>query len=75
MSEWISGSEAARIIDTSRATVLRSLQDPAARERWWGAEGVGWRHKPLIVRLVFQVSRARAEEIAKNPPTLGPETG
>lgn len=67
MGDWISGTEAAEIIGVHRNTVYRSLHDPAQRAEWWGEENDGWRHKPLSRRKVFQVSRARAEQLAGSP--------
>jgi uncharacterized protein YndB with AHSA1/START domain len=64
LSDWISGSDAATILEVSESTVYRSLVDPATRQEWWGDEGKGWRRKPLSRRRIFQVSRARAVELA-----------
>lgn len=72
MSDWISGMEAARIIGVSRSTVLRSLSDEADRAEQWGEENVGWRFKPLSRRGAYQVSRARAEQIARGTGPAGP---
>lgn len=66
MGDWISGAEAAGIIGVSRSTILRSLTDAPWRAQWWGDEGKGWRSKPLSRRVIYQVSRARAEEIARS---------
>lgn len=63
--EWISGQDAATILGVSKSTVYRTLTDPESRAETWGAEGVGWRRKPLSRRGIFQVSRQRAEEIAR----------
>lgn len=67
MTDWISGQDAAVILGISRTAVWRTLVDEAARAETWGAEGVGWRRKPLSRRGIFQVSRARAEELAAGP--------
>jgi len=56
--EWLTGPQAARLLDVSRSTMLRTLKDPDARRREWGEEGEGWRYKPLSTRGVIQVSRA-----------------
>lgn len=63
---WVSTAHAAAIIGVSESTVYRSLCDDNAAQRaeWWGAEGVGWRRKPLSRRGIFQVSRQRAQELA-----------
>jgi hypothetical protein len=68
IGDWISGTEAAEIMGVHRNTVLRSLQDDAQRTEQWGAENVGWRRKPLSRRGIYQVSAARARELAKQPP-------
>ena len=73
MSDWISGAKAAQIMGVSRSTVLRSLTDEAARVEQWGAEGVGWRRKPLSARGIYQVSRARAEQLAAGRGGDGPD--
>ena len=65
MTDWISGEEAAEVIGVSRSTVYRSLKDETERAQQWGAEGEGWRYKPLSRRRIFQVSRARAQQIAE----------
>lgn len=64
MSDWISGVEAAAILGVSESTVYRSLADEVVRAEQWGIEGKGWRYKPLSTRRIFQVSRARAVELA-----------
>jgi hypothetical protein len=64
VSYWIGGGEAAEIIGVSRTSIYKSLRDPDVRAAKWGAEGVGWRYKPLVDRAIYQVSRIRAEEIA-----------
>ena len=68
MGDWISGAEAADIIGVHRNTVYRSLKDPALRVEWWGEKDTGWRFKPLARRNIYQVARARAVELAGNPP-------
>lgn len=72
MIDWISGAVAADIIGVSRRTVLRSLTDEADRAEQWGEENVGWRYKPLSRRGAYQVSRVRAEEIARGTGPAGP---
>jgi hypothetical protein len=75
MGDWISGAEAAGIIGVHRNTVYRSLEDEERRAEEWGEEGVGWRHKPLSKRIIFQVSRARAEKLAGEGSSPGRDTG
>jgi len=70
--EWISVTEATEIIGVGRSTVYRSLKDPAERAEVWGAEGVGWRIKPLSRRGIFQVDRSRAEHVARQRRGSGP---
>lgn len=69
--EWISGPEAAEVLGLHRNTVYLSLRDPELRARTWGAEGVGWRYKPLSSRRIFEVSRKRAEQLAAGTPNPG----
>lgn len=57
MAQWLSVREAARILGVSPNTVLRSLRDDARRQAEWGAEGEGWRRKPLSVRGELQLRR------------------
>ncbi len=64
MGDWISGAEAARILGVHRNTVLAVLKDEKRRAEVWGAEGEGWRYKPLSSRGIYEVSRRRAEDIA-----------
>lgn len=59
--EWLTGPQAAKLLDVSRSTMLRTLSNPETREREWGSEGDGWRYKPLSTRGVIQVSRAWVE--------------
>ncbi|WP_281895097.1 hypothetical protein [Phytohabitans aurantiacus] len=59
--EWITGPRAADLLGVHRSTMLRILNDPAAREREFGAEGEGWRLKPLSSRGVIQVRRSVVE--------------
>ncbi len=66
MGDWISGADAAEIVGVHRNTVYRSLRDPDQRALWWGERGEGWRTKPLSARLVYEVSRERAEYLAKH---------
>jgi hypothetical protein len=64
VTDWIGVTVAAAILGVDRSTVYRSLIDAEWREGWWGAEGEGWRLKPLTRRKIYQVSRKRAEELA-----------
>lgn len=70
MGDWISGAKAAEIMGVHRNTVRASLEDLTRRKDWWGAEGDGWRFKPLTARKIYEVKRQRAEDIAagKWPP-------
>lgn len=65
MDEWVSGPEAARLLGVSRATILRTLRDPDRRHEEWGAEGEGWRYKPLSTRGIYQLRRSAVEAKAK----------
>lgn len=57
MAEWMSVAEAAELLEVDRRTIQRSLADEARRQREWGAEGEGWRHKPLAERTIYQLRR------------------
>jgi hypothetical protein len=57
--------EAAELLEVSARHVLRSLQDEEQRAEEWGAEGTGWRHKPLSTRRIYQLRRATVEAKAK----------
>ncbi|MEV6344106.1 hypothetical protein [Actinoplanes sp. NPDC051851] len=59
MSEWMSVTEAATLLEVDRRTIQRSLADDDRRAREWGEEGDGWRHKPLAERKIYQLRRAR----------------
>jgi len=74
MSDWISGAEAAEILGVHRNTVYASLKDPELRAQQWGQRDIGWRFKPLSRRNIFQVARARAEELARGPVSPDPGT-
>lgn len=67
MGDWISGAEAADIMGVHRNTVYLSLKNPVERAERWGEEDVDWRIKPLSTRGIYEVSRARAEALAKSP--------
>jgi len=56
--------EAADALEVSARTVQRSLADPEQREREWGAEGKGWRPKPLSTRGIYQLRRSWVERKA-----------
>ena len=50
--------EAAAALEVSDRTVQRSLADEAHRAEEWGAEGEGWRYKPLSRRGIYQLRRS-----------------
>lgn len=60
----MSVAEAAEALEVSPRTVLRSLQDEDRRAEEWGAEGEGWRHKPLSQRGIYQLRRTKVEAMA-----------
>lgn len=64
MSEWMSLREAAAELEVSASTVLRSLTNEGRRTKEWGAEGQGWRVKPLSERGDYQVRRTWVERKA-----------
>ncbi|MBM0275076.1 hypothetical protein [Micromonospora tarensis] len=66
-SVWISPAEAAELLEISARTVQRSLQDEDQRLREWGAEGTGWRYKPLSTRGAYQLRRSAVMAKAGEP--------
>lgn len=64
MGEWMSIREAAALLEVSASTVLRSLSNEARRAKEWGAEGEGWRVKPLSERGDYQLRRSWVERKA-----------
>lgn len=57
-NEWVSASDAARILGLHANTVRRSLADDEMRTHEWGAQGQGWRYKPLTRRREIQLRRS-----------------
>lgn len=66
-SEWMSVTEAADALEVSARTVQRSLADEQQREQEWGAEGDGWRYKPLSRRGIYQLRRSAVLRKAGRP--------
>lgn len=66
-STWVSPAEAAELLEVSPRTVQRSLQDEEQRAREWGAEGTGWRYKPLSTRGQYQLRRTTVLAKASRP--------
>lgn len=64
---WVSPAEAAALLEVSPRTVQRSLQDEEQRAREWGAEGSGWRYKPLSTRGAYQLRRSAVLAKAGEP--------
>jgi hypothetical protein len=58
VGEWMSVTEAAELLEVDRRTIQRSLADEDRRTREWGAEGEGWRYKPLAERTIYQLRRS-----------------
>lgn len=54
----MSVADAAEVLEVDRRTIQRSLADEDRRTREWGAEGEGWRHKPLAERTIYQLRRS-----------------
>jgi hypothetical protein len=67
VAEWMSLREAAAALEVSASTVLRSLTNEVRRAKEWGAEGEGWRVKPLSERGDYQLRRSWVERKAGNP--------
>ena len=65
--EWMSVTEAAAALEVSTRTVQRSLADDQQRATEWGAEGEGWRHKPLSTRGIYQLRRSWVRRKAGKP--------
>ena len=66
MSEWMSTREAARTLEVSERTVLRSLATREEADHWWGVDG--WREKPLSRRRILQVRRSVVEAMGTGGP-------
>jgi predicted DNA-binding transcriptional regulator AlpA len=62
--QWISTREAAALLGVAESTVYRWLADESVRKEVWGAEGVGWRYRPVLRRRIYQVSLRRVNKIA-----------
>lgn len=58
VADWMSVAEAAEVLEVASRTIQRSLADDERREREWGAEGHGWRYKPLADRRIYQLRRS-----------------
>jgi hypothetical protein len=58
VAEWMSVADAADVLEVAPRTVQRSLADLDRRTREWGAEGEGWRYKPLADRTIYQLRRS-----------------
>ncbi|MFF0721365.1 hypothetical protein [Micromonospora sp. NPDC003816] len=59
--------EAAAALEVSDRTVQRSLADEEQRAEEWGAEGEGWRYKPLSRRGIYQLRRTEVLKKAGKP--------
>ena len=59
--------EAADALEVSDRTVQRSLADEEQRAVEWGAEGTGWRYKPLSRRGIYQLRRSAVMRKAGHP--------
>jgi hypothetical protein len=57
VADWMSVAEAAELLEVDRRTIQRSLAIEERRTREWGAEGEGWRHKPVADRKIYQLRR------------------
>ncbi|MCX5066879.1 hypothetical protein OOJ91_13590 [Micromonospora lupini] len=66
-SVWVSPAEAAKLLEISPRQVQRSLQDEEQRTQEWGAEGTGWRYKPLSTRGAYQLRRSAVMKKAGEP--------
>lgn len=57
LADWMSVAEAAEVLEVTPRTVQRSLAEEDRRSKEWGAEGEGWRRKPLAERTIYQLRR------------------
>lgn len=64
---WVSPAEAAKLLEISLRQVQRSLKDEEQRTSEWGAEGTGWRYKPLSTRGAYQLRRSAVMAKAGEP--------
>lgn len=62
--QWISTRAAAALLGVAESTVYRWLANETVRAEMWGAEGTGWRYRPVLRRRVYQVNRKRVDELA-----------
>lgn len=62
----MSTKDAAKKLEVSERTVLRSLTTPEEATRWWGPDG--WREKPLSRRRIVQVRRSVVESMGAGGP-------
>jgi hypothetical protein len=58
VADWMSVAEAAEVLEVTARTIQRSLADEERRTREWGAEGQGWRCKPVADRKIYQLRRS-----------------
>jgi hypothetical protein len=58
VADWMSVAEAADVLEVTARTIQRSLADEERRTREWGAEGQGWRCKPVADRKIYQLRRS-----------------
>ncbi len=58
VADWMSVAEAAEVLEVTARTIQRSLADEERRTKEWGAEGQGWRYKPLAERTIYQLRRS-----------------
>jgi len=65
--EWMSVAQAAKLLEVSARTIQRSLADEDRRAQVWGAEGEGWRIKPLARRRIYQLRRSWVVRQAGQP--------
>jgi hypothetical protein len=58
VADWMSVTEAAEVLEVAARTIQRSLAEEERRTKEWGAEGQGWRFKPLAERTIYQLRRS-----------------
>lgn len=66
--KWISVAEAARILGVPVRSAYYVLQDPDRRAAKWGAEGEGWRRRPMSTKPnSYELSFAWVERLTRPP--------
>lgn len=66
--EWISVAKAAKLLGAAVRSTYYVLQDPDRRAAKWGAEGEGWRTRPMSTKPnSYELNRAWVERMSHPP--------